>query len=111
MDERAIRLQQQAKAILRANDTAVYIKPAAGVYPHQWLWDSCFSAIGLVHIDAERAAAELTSLLRGQWDNGMFPHMIYAKSVWHRWEAWLWDTERLSPPGVRTSGITQPPIL
>ena len=26
--------------------------PAAGFYPHQWLWDSCFVAIGLARDDA-----------------------------------------------------------
>jgi glycogen debranching enzyme len=110
-DERMAQLKQRAEAVLRANDTGLYVKPAPGTYPHQWLWDSCFSAIGLAHVEPERAAEELTSLLRGQWPGGMMPHMIYASHGIHKWEALLWNTAKLSPRGVRTSGITQPPVL
>jgi hypothetical protein len=110
-NERATQLKDRAAAILRSNDTGLYVKPAPGTYPHQWLWDSCFSAIGLAQVEPERAAEELVSLLRGQWTNGMMPHMIYSDKLPHSLEALLWDTRKLSPPGVRTSGITQPPVL
>ncbi len=104
-------LHNQAAAVLRANDNGHYVKPAPGNYPHQWLWDTCFTAIGLAHVDARRAARELLNLLRGQWENGMMPHMIYSARLPYSLEAGLWRTHGLSPRGVRTSGITQPPVL
>ncbi|MEO8785382.1 MAG: glycoside hydrolase, partial [Candidatus Saccharimonadales bacterium] len=43
----AAELFGQAQDILRGNDkNGRYTVPAAGMYPHQWLWDSCFIAIG-----------------------------------------------------------------
>ena len=45
-------LLAQATAVLEQNDRGDYTQPAAGLYPHQWLWDSCFTAIGLAHLDA-----------------------------------------------------------
>ena len=53
----------------------------AALYPHQWLWDSCFIAIGLARVDPARAAGEVRALFRGQWANGMLPHMLFAESV------------------------------
>ncbi|HSX07797.1 MAG TPA: trehalase family glycosidase [Candidatus Saccharimonadales bacterium] len=110
-------LQAQATAVLKANDRGSYTVPAAQLYPHQWLWDSCFIAIGLRHLDVERAKMEILSLLRGQWRNGMMPHMIFgdergkfADDPGKRtmWRSWL---SPYSPDDVATSGITQPPML
>lgn len=39
-----------AKEILEMNNRGNYTQPAHGLYPHQWLWDSCFIAIGLRQI-------------------------------------------------------------
>jgi len=106
-------LLKQAKAVLEMNDQGSFTVPAEGLYPHQWLWDSAFIAIGLRHYDIDRAKAELLSVLRGQWDNGMLPHMIFADGDEHRrdrniWRSWL---SPFAPDNVATSGITQPPIL
>lgn len=106
-------LLEQAKAVLEINKRDSYTVPAEGLYPHQWLWDSCFIAIGLRHYDNERAQKEILSLLRGQWSNGMLPHMIFADGDAHRrdrniWRSWL---NPHSPNNVSTSGITQPPLL
>ncbi len=56
-------LLEDAKNVLAMNDRGNYTQPAHGLYPHQWLWDSCFVAIGLRHLDVERAQAEVLSLL------------------------------------------------
>lgn len=112
MDER-LDLVEGAKAVLENNDRGNYTVPSEGTYPHQWLWDSCFTAIGLRHLDVDRAKAEILSLLGGQWHNGMVPNMIfnngsrYAKdrSIWHS------SVSPNSPDGISTSGITQPPML
>lgn len=106
-------LLEQAEAVLKHNDQGNFTIPAHGLYPHQWFWDSCFIAIGLRHNDVERAKLELLSLLRGQWKNGMLPHIIFSpgkKQAMHMgvWQSWL---SPVSPDGVSTSGITQPPML
>jgi hypothetical protein len=104
-------LKRQAAAILASNDLGGWTRPAPGLYPHQWLWDSCFVAMGLSHTNPARAAHELHRLVRSQWRNGMMPHMVYNDHFPYRLEALLWGTGRLSPKGIRTSGITQPPML
>lgn len=106
-------LGAKAAAVLQRNDTGSYTIPAANLYPHQWLWDSCFIAIGLRWLDIERAKLELTSLLRGQWANGMMPNMLFNDSPDYRkdrnfWRSWVNPN---SPDHVGTSGITQPPML
>jgi hypothetical protein len=106
-------LLETATKILDANKRGDYTIPAEGLYPHQWLWDSCFIAIGLRHYDIERAKKEVLSLLRGQWANGMLPHMIFDPSDEHRrdrdmWRSWI---NPAAPDDVATSGITQPPMV
>jgi len=112
-NETAPGLAAQAAAILGENDRGDYTVPSEGLYPHQWLWDSCFVAIGLRHLDPERAQTELVSLVRGQWHNGMLPNMIFSDlPEYHRdrnfWRSWV---SPQSPDGLATSGITQPPML
>jgi len=87
--------------------------PAKDLYPHQWLWDSCFIAIGLSTYAIERAQTELRNLLRGQWSNGMLPHMIFAEGDKNKTDRRLWQSWRNphAPDDVSTSGITQPPVL
>lgn len=68
-------------------------------------------AIGLAHVNPQRAARELRSLIRGQWHNGMMPHMIYSSRYPHKLEGLLWHTNKYSPGNLRTSGLTQPPLL
>ena len=103
----------QAKAVLKRNDQKSFTIPAEGLYPHQWLWDSCFIAIGLRHIDIDRAQTELKSLIRGQWSNGMLPHMIFDSSHWYNQDSSIWRSHLslYAPDDVNTSGITQPPVL
>jgi len=106
-------LVEQAKAVLTDNDRGLYTIPAHGIYPHQWLWDSCFIAIGWRHLDIERAKIEILSLLRGQWSNGMVPHMIMTPGKKQRMHSGVWDSwlNPFSPDDVATSGISQPPML
>jgi glycogen debranching enzyme len=104
-------LQKRALAVLRSNDLGGWTRPAPGLYPHQWLWDSCFVAIGLAHSSPDRAAKEIRSLIRGQWKNGMMPHMIYSRKLPFSLESILWGTKMLAPRRAKTSGISQPPVL
>ncbi len=105
-----------AQKVLKENDRGNFTIPAEGLYPHQWLWDSCFIAIGLRHTDLDRAQTEILSLLRGQWANGMLPNMILGDNTflnrrspaYRIWKSWLNPN---SPDELVTSGITQPPLL
>lgn len=103
---------EQMTRVLKENDRGSYTSPAV-LYPHQWLWDSAFIAIGLRHLDPERAAEEVASLVRGQWANGMIPNMIFAKGRQYRWErdAWRSWLSPYAPADEATSGVTQPPMI
>ncbi|TFF91007.1 MAG: hypothetical protein EU548_00080 [Promethearchaeota archaeon] len=59
--------------------TYTYICPDKKRYPHQWLWDSCFHIIVNSHLNVELARRELETLLKGQREDGLVPHMIYWK--------------------------------
>lgn len=104
---------EEAKQVLAMNDQGSYTVPAEGLYPHQWFWDSCFIAIGLRHVDIDRAQMEILSLLRGQWHNGMIPNMTFAQGEGYARERNIWRSwvNPNSPDHLATSGITQPPML
>lgn len=106
-------LRNAAQNVLELNDQGSFTIPAHGIYPHQWLWDSCFIAIGLRHLNVDRAKLELESILRGQWRNGMIAHMIFMDHKKPTKHEYIWNSDRnpYSPDGIGTSGITQPPIL
>jgi Trehalase len=101
-----------AKEVLKQNDRGLYTVPAEP-YPHQWLWDSCFIAIGLRHVDVERAKMEILSLLRGQWSNGMVPHIIFSRGREFRHDQNVWRSwaSPFAPDKAKTTGLTQPPML
>jgi Trehalase len=106
-------LLEEATLILEDNRVGNYTVPSRLLYPHQWFWDSCFIAIGLRHIDPQRAKSELTSLLRGQWKNGMIPNIVFSDSTKKLQLQRMWRSQisPFSPDNNLTSGITQPPML
>jgi len=106
-------LLDAAKRVLAANDQGGYTVPSRKLYPHQWLWDSSFIAIGLARYQPQRAAQEIKSLLRGQWRNGMLPHIIFSRSANYWLDERFWRSKWLigGPRGVATSGISQPPMV
>lgn len=104
---------EQAADLLKQNDRGHYVMPNGNLYPHQWLWDSCFIAVGLRHLDVERAKQEVLSLFKGQWSNGMVPHIIFNNDPQYRadrnaWRSWV---SPYAPKKISTTGITQPPLL
>jgi glycogen debranching enzyme len=106
-------LVDPAISVLKGNDTGVFTKPGPHQYPHQWNWDSALIALGLAHFDLPRAQLEIRSLLSGQWQDGMLPHVVYHDVPSDYFPpAVFWQIEN-SPhaPGIPTSGITQPPLL
>ena len=98
----------------RVFDSYMYTVPSSEHYPFQWLWDSCFHAIILSHIDMTRAREELRSLLARPLANGLVPHIIYWKKGY---ETLKWGreyegdvlTKAWGTDGV--SSITQPPLI
>jgi glycogen debranching enzyme len=108
------RLVAAATQVLKDNDLGDVTKPSPTLYPHQWLWDSCFIAIGLRHLDPDRARTEILSLFRGQWTNGMLPHVIFSESdvFYHAGpERWRTDLVTATANGAETTGVTQPPMV
>jgi len=107
------KLADVALSVLRGNNTGLFVKPAADVYPFQWNWDSALIAIGLARADAARGRQEVRALLRGQWADGMVPHMVFHDAnVDYSPGPELWDSAACpGAPLVATSGLTQPPVL
>ena len=105
-------LARRARSVLELNRRGAWTCPSVSLYPHQWLWDSCFVAIGLARVDPARAAGELRALFRGQWANGMLPHMLFADDVPDVGSTRIWQSRRnpLAPRDIETSCITQPPV-
>jgi len=106
------KIYTQAKKVLQQNFRGHYTVPSSTLYPHQWLWDSCFIAIGLRHYDLKKARLELISLKTSQWKNGMLPNITFHSSGLN-FDDDLWDSHlsKFAPRGIKTSGITQPPML
>lgn len=99
---------EEARRILEANDRGGYTVPARGLYPFQWLWDSGFTALGWLTFKPRRAWEEMESLLRGQWENGFLPHIVFhGEDPSYFPGPDVWGVDRRPP----TSGITQPPVL
>ena len=106
MDKKA--LFEQAAEVLRENDRGTYTVPTKGLYPFQWNWDSCLTALGQAQTSELRAWTELETLFSHQWEDGMVPHIIFHVND----EGYfpgnnVWRTSRV---GTETSGITQPAV-
>ncbi|TCD12296.1 amylo-alpha-1,6-glucosidase [Oricola cellulosilytica] len=100
-------LSRDAVDVLRENDRGNYTVPTKGLYPFQWNWDSCLTALGLWHVDEDRAWREIETLFAHQWPDGMVPHIIFhVDDDGYFPGPSIWATGRPTP----TSGITQPPV-
>lgn len=100
-------LHSLAIDVLRENDQGYYTVPTKGLYPFQWNWDSCLTALGQAHFDEARAWQEIETLFEHQWPDGMVPHIVFhVYSDGYFPGPDVWDTRRPTP----TSGITQPAV-
>jgi hypothetical protein len=91
-------ISEGAAAVLAECWRDGYCVPNPDVYPHLWLWDSCFHAISWSALGDPRAHVELASCLDAQLPHGFVPHMRYAS-----------PSEGRGPLADRSS-FTQPPI-
>lgn len=104
-DDFKLKVKELMLANRRSGEGFAYTVPSPSSYPYQWLWDSCFHAIILADIDLPAAKAELLTLTKRQFRNGMIPHMIYWEEVpTTSFPHIAWGKES-------TSSITQPPML
>jgi hypothetical protein len=105
-------LTQRALDVLEANWRGASTVPSPRLYPHQWSWDSACIAIGYSRSNEARAEQELRSLFRGQWRNGLLPHIVFAEGQGYFPGPEFWQTEGApgAPREPRTSGIVQPPV-
>lgn len=76
--------------------------PNKDIYPHQWLWDSCFHAIALTALGKQtEAVVEMENMFSVQSPEGFLPHMGYHSDPEASLDLWC-------QPGF--SNITQPPM-
>lgn len=100
-------IAENAIEILRENDRGTYTVPTHGLYPFQWNWDSCLTALGQAHVDEDRAWTEIETLMAHQWPCGMVPHIVFHQPDDGYFPGPdVWRTGRPVP----TSGITQPAV-
>jgi hypothetical protein len=98
-------LIERARAVMNDawHGTPGFCVPNRTVYPHQWLWDSCFHAVVWSSWSDARALVELGSALAHQDPaTGFVPHMTYwTEPERHRA---FWKRSMVST-------ITQPPMF
>ena len=109
-------LREAALAVLRANDRRDFTQPAAGLYPHQWSWDSAITAVGWAYLEPVRAMRELDTVLAAQWADGRLPHLVFhpeqpgAEAYRPGPEFWNSARAAAAPDSVPTSGLAAPPV-
>lgn len=88
-----------------------YCWPNADVYPHLWLWDSCFHSIAWASLDDTRAVVELEQVMRKQFQNGFLPHMVYeAPAAGEAADDEAAADAVFRGPRKDVSSFTQPPV-
>ena len=98
-----------AKKTLINNRRSNYTLPTnTKLYPAQWNWDSAFIALGYSNFNLNYSFKEIKTLISGQWDDGMIPHILFhIKDLNYTPNYKAWDCGKK----ISSSGITQPPIL
>lgn len=97
----------KAAAVLQNNDCGGYTVPTHGLYPFQWSWDSAITALGWQPINEARAWEEAATMFRGQWANGMVPHILFHKEAGSYFPGPdVWGNDKPIP----SSAISQPPV-
>ena len=102
-------LIEKAKKVLLGNKKRGFTLPTNNkLYPAQWKWDSGFIALGYSHFNLKYAIDEISTLLKGQWKDGMIPHILFhdlSTNYYPNHSVWNCGNK------IHSSGITQPPCL
>lgn len=104
----------KAKSVLNSNWRNGYTVPCSSLYPFQWNWDAGFHAIGWMYVDPEKALNEIRSMFKGQWKNGMLPHVVFHElneNYFPGPDVWNIKKSDAAPEGIDTTGITQLPVF
>jgi len=105
---------EESKKILLENNRGGYTIPSSRLYPFQWNWDSGFIALGLSYFDKQKAYDEIRNMFKGQWSNGMLPHINFHHldpNYFPGPDVWGTKECKWAPKDLATSGITQPPVF
>src|SRR3954447_5609435 len=112
--EMSAELWKSATRVLDLNWFGDHTVPSRLLYPHQWSWDTAFSAIGLAYIHPARAWRDLRSLFEAQWPDGRVPHIVFdagtAETGYFPGPAFWQVPAYASRPRHGTSGLVQPPL-
>ncbi len=94
-------LFRDAVRVLKHNCMPHFTRLTEHLYPHQWSWDAAFFAIGLAHIDLDRAMQERRHIFRGKWTNGMLPHILFDIQITGQYfpEPDFWQCDRMKAVG------------
>lgn len=108
-------LLKKCQQVLEENRRGDFTIPSPKLYPFQWNWDSGFIALGLLHIEPEKALVELETLFTGQWGNGFLPHIVFHNAEKYTTyfpsaDYWNSNVSDFAPKKLSTSGITQPAV-
>ena len=100
---------KEAKRTLINNRRLNYTLPTnTNLYPAQWNWDSAFIALGYSNFNLEYSFKVLETLISGQWDYGMIPHILFHDKNTNYYPNYsVWNCGNR----ISSSGITQPPIM
>ena len=98
-------LAAKAIEVLRENDRGSYTVPTKGLYPFQWNWDSCFTALGQSHYDMDRAWTEVETLFAHQWADGMVPHMVFHEPAPTYFPGMIEQFCRMVVPELQRRGV------
>ena len=99
---------KKAVEIINRNDRGGFTIPTNKLYPHQWNWDSAFTALGIATFNKTRAWQELILLINAQWANGMIPHIVFHENNPNYFPGPNhWQIKANS----KTSCHSQPPVL
>src|SRR5439155_18592252 len=105
----------EAMLLINACDTGYRITPnQTNFCDSYWLWDSGFLAMGLAYTVPPRAKEELLRLMESQHTNGMVPHVVLRNELkFSRIKHFIFwgNSQTEDHNGLRTSGITQPPVI
>jgi glycogen debranching enzyme len=85
-----------------------FVCPSLETYPFQWLWDSAFHAISLLHVDPALAKQEIRCLLQGAQPDGFLPHMLLWDTTGREAQLQQYDVVLADPHFTAT---IQPPVL